>query len=181
MRLILAALAFVILAAAPVRADAVKNRLFAHLAAAQTEAEGRKLENEVWTYWLDQAPDKAVRAAIDKGMERREAYDFRAAEEQFDIAVEQAPDYAEGWNQRAFIRFLRDNNEGALSDLEKTIALEPRHFGAWSGLYHVLLRMGRTRAAYGALAHAVDIHPWLKERDQLPKEWRARQPKSKDL
>ena len=162
-------------------ADEVEDRLFSHLAAAASESEGRRLEGEIWQYWLDKAPDADVRAAMDKGMERREAYDFKAAEARFDIAVARAPDYAEGWNQRAFVRFLRDNHEGALSDLEKAVALEPRHFGAWSGLYHVLLRTGRTRAAYGALARAVSIHPWLKERDQLPSQWKARQPEKKDL
>lgn len=172
---------FFALSVAAGHADAYEDRLFAHLAAARSEQEGRRLENEIWNHWLNRAPDSATREAIDKGMERREAYDFRAAESQFDIAVSRAPDYAEGWNQRAFVRFLRDNDEGALSDLEKAIELEPRHFGAWSGLYHVLLRNGRTKAAYGALARAVEIHPWLKERDQLPPEWQERQPGKTDL
>jgi tetratricopeptide (TPR) repeat protein len=77
-------------------------------------------------------------------MSRRSSYDFEAAEEAFDQGDRRRPNYAEGWNQRAFVRFLRDKDDGALSDLEKAVALEPDHFGAWSGMYHVLMRMGRT-------------------------------------
>lgn len=165
------------------RADAENERekLFAALKTARTESEGRAAENAIWQWWLDQAPTLDVRQAIDRGMERRESYDFEAAEAAFDIVVRDAPDYAEGWNQRAFARFLRDNDEGALSDLEKAVELEPKHFGAWSGMFHVLFRMGRTEVAYSALSRAVDIHPWLRERSMLPPDPDANRPAIKGL
>ncbi|MCY0096472.1 tetratricopeptide repeat protein [Hoeflea ulvae] len=158
-----------------------RDRLFAALKAARTEQEGREAENAIWRWWLDQAPTLEIRDAIDHGMERRESYDFEAAETAFDIAVRDAPDYAEGWNQRAFARFLRDNADGALSDLERAVELEPQHFGAWSGMFHILLRMGRTEVAYAALARAVAIHPWLKERGMLPPDADAERPPIKGL
>jgi len=153
-----------------------RDRLFKALKTAKTEREGRLAENAVWNWWLDQAPTLEVREAIDHGMKRREAYDFEAAEMAFDKAVEQAPDYAEGWNQRAFVRFLRDNVDGSLSDLEKAAELDPDHFAAWSGMYHVLIRMGRPEVAVSALTRAVTIHPWLKERGMLPPDPDAKRP-----
>jgi len=153
-----------------------REKLFKALKTAKTEREGRLAENAIWNWWLDQAPSVEVREAIDHGMKRREAYDFEAAEKSFDTAVEQAPDYAEGWNQRAFVRFLRDDIDGSLSDLEKAVDLDPDHFAAWSGMYHVLIRMGRPEVAVSALSRAVTIHPWLKERGMLPPDPDAKRP-----
>ena len=153
-----------------------KEKLFQTLKQAPTERDGRLAENAIWMWWLDQAPTPEVREAVDRGMERRESYDFEAAEAALDIAVREAPTYAEGWNQRAFVRFLRDNVEGALSDLEMAVDLEPDHFAAWSGMYHVLMRTGRPEAAIAALSKAVTIHPWLKERGMLPPDPDAKRP-----
>ncbi|MEM5495513.1 tetratricopeptide repeat protein [Hoeflea sp. AS16] len=167
-----------LMVASPLSAETLSERekLFQALKTARTEREGRLAENAIWNWWLDQSPTPEVRAAIDYGMERRESYDFEAAEKAFDSVIEKAPDYAEGWNQRAFARFLRDNIDGALSDLEKAVELDPEHFGAWSGMYHVLMRMGRPEVAASALSRAVTIHPWLKERGMLPPDPDARRP-----
>jgi len=148
--------------------DPEKTFLFNKLAKAQTEQEGRSAEEAIWRYWINQSPTPEVRTALDAGMERREAYDYEAAEEHFDEVIELAPDYAEGYNQRAFIRFLRENFGGAESDLEKALELEPEHFAAMAGLYQVLLRQDRQPVALKMLQQAVDIHPWLQERFGLP-------------
>ena len=145
-----------------------KTFLFDRLAKAQSEQEGRLAEEAIWRYWIDQSPSPEVRTALDAGMERREAYDYEAAEEHFDKVIELAPGYAEGFNQRAFIRFLRENYGGAESDLEKALELEPEHFGAMAGLYQVLLRQDRQQVALKMLQQAVGIHPWLQERFGLP-------------
>ena len=50
------------------------------------------------------------------------------------------------------------------------LILEPNHFGALSGLYHVLQRQDRRDAALNMLRLAVEIHPWLNERSALPEE-----------
>lgn len=154
----------------------LRDRLFTALAMAKTEAEGRAVEDEIWRFWLDLAPDARSRALVDEAMRRREAYDLAGAEQLLDEAVKLAPSFAEAWNQRAFVRFLRDNDEGAESDLLKALELEPKHFGALSGLFYVLFRQGRSEAAVSALEQAVRIHPWLKERSMLPPDPDAARP-----
>jgi len=144
--------------------------LFEELASAQTLQEGKLAEDEIWRYWFNAAPTKEVREAMDAGMERREAYDYEAAEKHFDDAVRLAPEFAEAYNQRAFIRFLRENYGQSLSDLEKALELEPNHFAAHAGVYHVLLRQDRSEAAIKSLQIAVGLHPWINERHGLPKE-----------
>lgn len=143
--------------------------LFENLANAENELEGRLAEESIWQFWFSQSPSPDVRASLDAGIKRREAYDFEAAEHHLDKVVESAPNYAEGYNQRAFVRFLRENYNDAQTDLETALELEPNHFGAMSGLYRILQRQNRQKAAMKMLQLAVDIHPWLKERSALPK------------
>jgi len=142
--------------------------LLYQLGTADTELEGRTFEKAIWDYWFDQSPTAEVRAALDAGMKRREAYDYETAEKHLDRVIELAPGYAEGYNQRAFVRYLRENHTAAESDLQKALELEPQHFGALSGLFHVLRRQDRQDAAYSALHEALKIHPWAQERHSLP-------------
>ena len=145
-----------------------RSTLFAALASAKSELEGRVAEDAIWSYWFDQSPSAEIRALLEAGMERRKAYDYEAAEIHLDKVVDAAPDYAEGYNQRAFVRFLRENYSDAQADLGTVLELEPDHFGAMSGLFHMLNLQNRQEAAWGWLQKAVSIHPWLKERFALP-------------
>ncbi len=150
--------------------SSIRLQLFDALANAETAQQGRAAEDAVWQFWFSLSPSDDVRALIDKGIERRDAYDFEAAENYFAQAVELAPNYAEGYNQRAFARFLRENYSDSLTDLEKALELEPKHFGAMTGIHHILRAQNRYDAAMEVLKAAVTVHPWLKERGALPKE-----------
>lgn len=143
--------------------------LLQRLAAATSEADGRLAESAVWEHWFSVAPDDNVHDWLQQGRKKRESYDYEAAEELFDRVVKAAPHYSEGYNQRAFVRFLRENLEGSLADLEKTLEIRPWHFGALSGLYHVLRLQNRHSPAFELLRQAVTIHPWIQERGALPK------------
>ncbi len=150
--------------------DAVERKLLATLAQAETEPHGRHAESQLWEYWFSQSQSVEARHLLEKGMQRRESYDYSAAEQHFDELINIDPGYAEGYNQRAFVRFLRENFDGALSDLEITLEMKPWHFGALSGMYHVLRTQNRTSLAFDRLKQAVEIHPWIQERAALPPE-----------
>ena len=143
------------------------DRLFIALKAATSEAEGRAIENEIWRFWLAEAPDSETRALIEDAMTKRGVYDTEGAEALLDEAIAKSPNYAEAYNQRAFVRFLRENMDGALEDADRALALEPKHFGAMAGRSLILMRQGRFRLAQDQLRQAVAIHPFLKERSMI--------------
>jgi len=135
--------------------------------AAPTESAGRELSDEMWALWAD-APDARAQEWLDEGMERRESYDFAGAEAAFDALVEYCPDYAEGYNQRAFVNFLRQDYAAALPDLERALTLSPRHVGALTGQAMTLIALQRPGEAAVVLRRALDLNPWLSERHLLP-------------
>ncbi|MCV0428287.1 MAG: tetratricopeptide repeat protein [Roseibium sp.] len=141
--------------------------LFEALKNAPNEAEAQLIENNIWMAWLDAAPTAKIRSKLDTAMQRRGQYDFQGARELLDEVVNDAPDFAEGWNQRAFVFFLQGNYEASLEDIERTLALEPRHFGALSGRAMIYMTMGRVQLGQDSLREAVKIHPYLKERNML--------------
>ncbi len=148
----------------------IESQLLEKLLNATTESRGRRAESQVWEFWFNESPTVEARRLLDKGRERRESYDYAAAEMFFDELIAAEPGYAEAYNQRAFVRFLREDFDGALADLEFTLETKPWHFGALSGMYHVLRIQNRTSAALNSLKLAVEIHPWIQERGALPRE-----------
>lgn len=69
---------------------------------------------------------------------------------------------------RATAYFLRGAYEKSLADIEKTLALEPRHFGALAGRGLIFHTLGKRDEALEAIKAALDIHPWLAERGLFP-------------
>lgn len=120
----------------------------------------------LWRIWTE-APDATAQALLDDGMLRREAFDLAGAREIFDRLVDYCPDYAEGWNQRAFASFLGQDFDDALADLDRALELNPTHVGALSGKALTLMGLGRVDEGQAALRDALAINPWLSERALL--------------
>lgn len=120
----------------------------------------------LWHLWRT-APDAQSQDLLNRGIARREAYDFADSEQILDELISYCPEYSEGYNQRAFTRFLRENYDASLEDLDQVLEWEPNHFGALSGKAIVFMRMGRTILGQAVLRRALEIHPWLAERSML--------------
>ena len=142
---------------------AALDALISQAQGAATEAEGQRVGQAMWELWAD-APDASAQAVLDRGMSKRASYDFFGAMQEFDRLVEYCPDYAEGYNQRAFVNYLRGNFAAAVPDLERALELSPRHIAARAGLALTLMQMGETDRARNTLQTALDQNPWLGER-----------------
>jgi len=71
------------------------------------------------------------------------------------------PTYVEGWNKRATVFFMADDYGKSLGDLERVLAIEPRHFGALSGLGTIMRSVGENERAIEAYRRALEIDPNL--------------------
>ena len=120
----------------------------------------------MWSHWA-KAPDVAAQDLLDEGMSRRNAFDYAGALKAFDALVDYCPGYAEGYNQRAFANYLREDFAAALPDLDRALALQPRHIPAMTGKGLTLIQMGRIRDGQAVIRRALGLNPWLGERAYL--------------
>ena len=86
---------------------------------------------------------------------------LRLATSLLDRLVAERPLWAEAWNRRAIVHFLLDDDIAAVADIQRTLALEPRHFGALAGLGQIALRNGDGTAALAAFEQALALNPNL--------------------
>lgn len=137
-RLALAVVAglFLALAGAEARAaqdDPRLDGLFERLRATSDSLEARSIQNRIWTIWLD-ARDDTLDGLMRGGVRAMRAGDLDGAIDRFTRLIEAAPTFAEAWNKRATVYYMAGRHDESIADCMKTIELEPRHFGALSGL-----------------------------------------------
>lgn len=103
---------------------------------------------------------------LDRGRAAMEEEDWTLAIEHLSALVDHAPDFAEGWNARATAYFQAGQFGESLADIQQTLALNPRHFGALSGLGIIMEELGQSQVALQAW-RAVEAlspnHPGLDE------------------
>ena len=153
--------------------------LLTEMAQVDGEMAARDISNRMWELWTD-APDERAQGLLDRGMSARSSYDFLGAYTAFDMLIEYCPDYAEGYNQRAFVSYLRQDYARAVVDLDLALERSPRHVGALSGKALSLLALGRRDEARDALQAALALNPWLSER-HLAGPGGPLEPEGKDL
>ena len=80
------------------------------------------------------------------------------------------PGYAEAWNRRAYVHFAQKDYRSALIDLQRVLALEPRHFKAINGLATILREFGEKRSALKAYRMLLEVHPFATDAQAAVKE-----------
>ena len=133
------------------------DQLFASLEEAD-ETSWKQIENKIWSEWSESG-SPAMDLLLQRGREAMEDEDLDAAIEHLTALIENAPDFAEGWNARATAYYGAGLVGPALSDIARTLELEPRHFGALSGLGRILEETGHESSALDAYREALSIHP----------------------
>ena len=140
-----------------------QDRLLAQVQAAPDERSARLISSQLWVLWR-KAPDQHAQDLLDRGLSAHSAYEFDSAIEAFNELIVYCPDYAEGYNQRAFVNFIRQDYEAALVDLDRAIERSPKHVAAISGKALTLMGLGLDDEAQDVLRIALDMNPWLSER-----------------
>jgi tetratricopeptide (TPR) repeat protein len=159
MVLLWSALGMIVPAAADQR-DVRLDRLFERLQTTESGTEARAVQQEIWQIWIE-SDDMLSNRLMRNGMQAMASEQFPLALDYFDRLVEHAPDFAEGWNRRATLHYLMDNYPASVFDIERTLELEPRHFGALSGLGLIYDAIDEPAAALRSFEAALAINPHL--------------------
>ncbi len=134
-----------------------EDALFAEL---QGEApEWERIEDRILEIWSQSGSD-AMDLLLERGRKSLEDGDFPKAIEHFSALIDHAPDFAEGYNMRATAYFLMGKYGLSIGDVQRTLALNPRHFGALSGLGIMLEEIGDKPHALEAFKAAQALHPF---------------------
>jgi tetratricopeptide (TPR) repeat protein len=158
-----AILAMLLVAGAPERARADQDdprleRLFERLQHTPDPAEAHALEQRIWGVWLE-SEDAAVNRLMQQGVLALRSQHYPTALQAFDRLVEQAPEFAEGWNKRATVHYLMGNWRASVRDIQRTLTLEPRHFGALFGLGLIYDALEQPEAALRSFEATLALNP----------------------
>jgi len=124
---------FFLNSAAADQLDSRLTELFDKLYIAESKNEIHNLTHHIWKIW-DETNDPKIEADYHKGLEAMRMGDFVMSIDFFTRVIEKNPDFAEGWNKRATVYYILGQFDKSMIDINKTLLLEPRHFGAMDGM-----------------------------------------------
>jgi tetratricopeptide (TPR) repeat protein len=140
--------------------DELLDRLFGRLKTAKDEQEAQIVEQSIWRLWMrsGKPTDDLLLEQATKSLNARQ---YSKALDILDAILEHSPEFSEAWNKRATVNYLVGRLEQSLADIDKVLALEPRHFGALSGLGMIRRDRGDERGALEAFREALAINPFM--------------------
>ncbi len=147
--------------------------LFERLAEAESKERADKIAGNIRRLMLRSGSPTIDLLMVQANAAMREK-DLSGALDVLDAVTRLAPTYPEGWNMRATVHFMRKDYGRSVADIERVLALEPRHWGALTGLAMILVSLDEDRAALTAMDEALAVHPFLEvlseRRDKLAAE-----------
>jgi tetratricopeptide (TPR) repeat protein len=137
------------------------DQLFSELKKERNEKAAERIATRIWGEW-----GQSGSASIDLMMEWSQTAmtdrKFDVALDFLDQVVTIRPSYAEGWNRRATVHYMMRNYAKSMADISETLRLEPRHFGALSGMAAMLEATGRKEQALHAYERVLEIYPMMR-------------------
>jgi tetratricopeptide (TPR) repeat protein len=132
--------------------------LFDRLARTQDSDEAAGIVSALDRLWLESGSDTSD-LLMSRALQAMEGKSYPLALEVLDAIVDLQPDWAEGWNKRATVRWLAGDSKGSMADIAETLKLEPRHLGALAGLGAILEEAGQREEALRVYQRGLDIAP----------------------
>lgn len=159
-RIVAALLPLFLSCAAAQAEDAARlDGLFERLKTAEADEAGR-IEREIWLEW-SKSGSPALDLLLQRGKDAMEMGDYPAAIEHFTAIIDHDPAFAEAWNARATAHYMSGAFGPSMADIARVLTLNPRHFGALSGLAMILEETGKPEKALAAYRAALALHPHL--------------------
>lgn len=134
------------------------NALYDRLAKAANPQDAAPVAEAIERLWLYSGSD-TVNLLMERAAKAANEKNNGLALSLLDAVVELAPDFAEGWNRRAYVYFLQNDTQRALGDLRRVLALDPHHYKALEGLGQILREIGEKKAALKVFQELQRVNP----------------------
>ena len=131
--------------------------LFEGLKTADSAA-AAQIENRIYAIWSQTGSD-AMDLLLERGRDAMTEGDFDKAVQHFSALIDHAPEFPEGYNARATAHFQAGRYGQSIEDIRATLAINPRHFGAISGLALIFEELGKTESALAAWREVKKLIP----------------------
>ena len=157
-KLIFIIICFFLNSAAADQLDSRLIELFDKLYIAENKNEIINLTHDIWKIW-DETNDPKIEADYHRGLEAMRIGDFVMSIDFFTRVIENNPDFAEGWNKRATVYYILGQFDQSMIDINKTLLLEPRHFGAMDGMGLIFIQLQQYDKAIKIYDQMLEIFP----------------------
>jgi len=134
--------------------------LFDRLHGIEEGTEAKLVMTLIWRIWSESG-SPTVDLLFSRGIQAMNRQEFDTALAMLNSVVEIDPEFSEGWNARATLHYIMGNYEHSIRDIDRTLALEPRHWGALSGLGMIYQDTEREEEAIEAYRRALAANPHL--------------------
>ena len=142
--------------------------LFNQLKKVNNSKTAELLEKKIWSTWNEHPNNIKLTEKLEFGTELMQYGDYDYALKVFNNILLTDPEWPEAWNKRATTFFLMKRYTKSLSDIEKVLKIESRHFGALSGQARIFIKLKKYEKAIGSLKKAVKIYPLFKSGELIP-------------
>ncbi|MFK7902221.1 MAG: tetratricopeptide repeat protein [Nitratireductor sp.] len=132
--------------------------LFGSLANEAKAPSAKRISDKIWDEWLDSG-SKSIDLLMSQARKAVGTQKEGFALDVLDQVITLAPEFAEGWNFRATVHYKKKDFGRSLADIEQTLKLEPRHFGALAGLAAILNQLGKQEKALQTWQKVLEIYP----------------------
>ena len=132
--------------------------LFEDLYNAQDITQQNKIVSNIWSEWMkiDNPESQKIMDMVPYFFQTR---NYDEAIEVLSYVIEQEPDFSEAYNKRATFYFMMGDFENSMKDIESTLALEPRHFGALDGMSRILISYKKYEQAFQVYEEMMNLMP----------------------
>jgi tetratricopeptide (TPR) repeat protein len=119
-------------------------------------------EQSVWGIWM-RTDDPVADPLFQTGMQLLSEDKPRDAIEKLDQVIDLKPDFAEAWNRRGDAYVALGDENRALAEYERALALNPYQFGTLASCGEIWMTRSDYRKAADYFRRALDLNPNLRE------------------